>query len=132
MAATSLKKSSVSTTVDLGVWWSTLPLWLDWSMDSTVRGGENISYYCDLIFHLFSLSYQISKHGVVDATRSFGHIKVIRKTGIKVQNISKIIIQRLFGLFLNDYDYTCYLLQYFRNHIIDVNLEIVTEQYFIL
>ena len=38
MAATSLKKGLVSTTVDLGVWWSTLPLWLDCSMGLTVRG----------------------------------------------------------------------------------------------
>lgn len=30
-----------------------------------------------------SLSYQISKHGVVAATRCFGHEKVFRKTGIK-------------------------------------------------
>ena len=31
-----------------------------------------------------SISYQISKHGVVAMTRSFGHPKVVKKTGIKV------------------------------------------------
>ena len=31
-----------------------------------------------------SISYQISKHGVVALTRSFGHPKVVKKTGIKV------------------------------------------------
>jgi len=34
-------------------------------------------------FNQKNLSYQISKHGVVAATRSFGHNKVFRKTGIK-------------------------------------------------
>ena len=34
---------------------------------------------------ILSLSYQIAKHGVVAATKSFGNTKVVRKTGIKVR-----------------------------------------------
>ena len=33
---------------------------------------------------MFSISYQISKHAVVDLTRSYGGPKVAKKTGIKV------------------------------------------------
>lgn len=34
-------------------------------------------------FNQKNVSYQISKHGVVAATKSFGHKKVLKKTGIK-------------------------------------------------
>ena len=61
-----------------------LPLLLDWYMAWT---GIGLTYltFCGNCKFVFSISYEISKHGVVDLTRSFGGPKVAGKTGVKVK-----------------------------------------------